>query len=53
MAEGVSPYSKLWPSFISNDKELDLFLYQFNHNISWISNVRGASAVLNLNNVTS
>jgi len=52
VAEGVSDVSKLRPSFITNDKELDLFLYQHNHNISWIGNIRGASAVLNLHNIT-
>lgn len=53
VAEGVSPYSKLWPAYISNDKEMDLFLYEHDRNISWISNVRGASAMLKLNNITS
>lgn len=43
----------MWPSYITNDKELDLFLYQHNQNLTWISNIRGASAELNLNNVTS
>jgi hypothetical protein len=53
VAQGVGPFSKLWPSFISADKEMDLFLYQYNRNISWLSNIRGASAVLNLKNITS
>jgi hypothetical protein len=53
VAHGVAPFSKLWPSFISADKEMDLFLYQYNRNISWLSNIRGASAVLNLKNITS
>ncbi len=44
VAEGVSPYSKLWPAYISNDHELDLFVYEYERNVSWISNVRGASA---------
>eukprot|EP00347_Sterkiella_histriomuscorum_P023392 403334809 len=52
VAEGVSPYSKLWPAFISNDKEMDLFVYEFGRNTSWISNIRGASATLKLNNIT-
>ena len=38
---------------ISNDKDMDLFLYQQNHNVTWIHNARGASAKLSLNNVTS
>lgn len=53
VAEGVSLYSKLWPAYISNDKELDLFVYEHGRNVSWISNVRGASAVLKLNNITN
>ncbi len=52
VAKGVSPYSKLWPAYISNDKEMDGFLYEFERNISWISNIRGASALLNLHNIT-
>ena len=53
MAQGVSPYSKLWPAYISNDKEMDLFVYEYERNISWISNIRGASAMLKLNNITN
>ena len=49
---GVSPHSKLWPAYISNDHEMDLFLYQYGKNVSWVSNVRGASATLHLNNIT-
>ena len=30
-----------------------MFLFQAEHNVTWIHNARGASAVLNLNNVTS
>ena len=53
VGEGVSPYSKLWPAYISNDKEMDLFIYEFGRNLSWISNVRGSSAMLKLNNITT
>lgn len=49
----MSPYSKLWPAFISNDKEMDLFVYEFNKNVSWLNNIRGASATLKLNNITN
>lgn len=31
---------------------MDLFLYEFNRNVSWLNNIRGASATLKLNNIT-
>jgi hypothetical protein len=37
---------------ISNDHEMDLFLYRYGRDVSWVSNVRGASATLHLNNIT-
>lgn len=32
---------------------MDLFVYEYGRNVSWISNIRGASAMLKLNNITS
>lgn len=49
----LSPHLKLWPGYISADHELDLYLYQHWHNVTWIPNIRGASATLRLNNVSS
>ena len=49
---GVSTHARVWPAFISGDRELDLFIYEYGRNVSWVQNVRGASATLHLNNVT-
>ena len=51
VANGVSTYTRLRPSYISNDKELDLFLFEAARNISWLGNIRGSSHVLNLHTV--
>ena len=32
---------------------MDLYLYQSQKNISWIPNIRGASASMKLNNITT
>ena len=32
---------------------MDLYLYQYNKNMTWIPNIRGASASMKLNNITS
>ena len=32
---------------------MDLFVYEFNKNASWLSNIRGASATLKLNNIST
>ena len=50
---GLTPHSKLWPAFISNDHEMDMFLQQHGKNVTWVPNVRGASATLRLNNITA
>ena len=49
---GVSAHAKIWPAYISNDHEMDMFLYEHQKNVSWVPNVRGASATLHLNNIT-
>jgi hypothetical protein len=49
----LSGFSKVWPGYISNDHEMDLYLYQSKKNVTWIPNIRGASASLKLNNITS
>ena len=52
VAEGVSKFSKLWPAYINDNKEMDTFIYGHNKNISWINNIRGASAILKLHQIT-
>jgi len=48
----LESFSKLKTSNINLNTELDLYVWEQNQNISWISNIRGASSVLNLRPVT-
>lgn len=49
MPQGV----KFWAGYISQDHEMDLYLYQYKKNLTWIPNIRGAAATLRLNNVSA